>query len=85
MLTTARQNLEDMKNHLEKSMKLMDFFISGARDALLAMQRGDDPDAAFPLLTRAGIMAMPMMLAADGKLSPYLPADFTEKEEGDHS
>jgi len=82
MLTTARQNLEDMKTHLDKSLQLINFFISGAKEAMQALQRGEDPNAAFPLLTRAGIMAIPMMMTADGKLSPYLPEDFSDKGKG---
>lgn len=85
MLTTARQNLEEMKSHLESSLKLVDFFISGAKEAVQALQRGDDPDAAFPLLTRAGISAIPMMVSPDGKLSPYLPAHFMDERKGKSS
>lgn len=83
MLMTARLNLQEMRAHLSKSLELVDFFISGAREALEAVQRGEDPDEAFPLLTRAGISAIPLMMSPEGKLSPYLPNMFQDQEKGD--
>ncbi|MBE6420227.1 MAG: MerR family transcriptional regulator [Akkermansiaceae bacterium] len=74
MLTTARENLEFLKNNINKSIKLVDFFIDGTKSAMEAMKNGDNPDEAFPLLTREGIATIPTMVTEEGKLEPYMPA-----------
>lgn len=74
MLTTARENLEFLKNNIDKSIKLVDFFIDGAKSAMEAMKNGGNPDEAFPLLTREGIATIPTMVTEEGKLEPYMPA-----------
>ena len=74
MLITARQNLHDLRENLARSMKLVDFFIDGAKSAMEAVARGENPDEAFPLLTLEGISTIPTMMTEDGKLEPYMPA-----------
>lgn len=74
MLTTAHQNLHDLRENLSRSMKLVDFFIDGAKSAMEAVARGENPDEAFPLLTLEGISSIPTMMTEDGKLEPYMPA-----------
>ncbi len=74
MLSTARANLEYLKNNIDKSIQLVDFFIEGAKAAMDAMGEGKNPDEAFPLLTREGIATIPTILTEEGKLEPYMPA-----------
>ena len=73
ILTQARNNLLEMQESVARSLKLVEFFIEGTRSAVDAMKSGEDPDAAFPLITRAGIANLPTMMA-DGKLAPDLPS-----------
>ncbi len=73
ILTQARNNLIEMQESVARSLKLVEFFIEGTRSAVDAMKSGEDPDAAFPLITRAGIANLPTMMA-DGKLAPDLPS-----------
>lgn len=73
MLSSARQNLLDMQARIGKSLKLVDFFIDGAKSAMEALANGKNPDEAFPLLTREGIATVPVMMSDDGKLEPYMP------------
>ncbi len=80
MLTAARENLEALRENIGKSIKLVDFFISGANSAMEAVARGEDPDEAFPLLTREGIASIPTMMTEDGRLEPYMPAIIDDTE-----
>ena len=79
MLTQAHNNLLDMQEGIARSLKLVDFFIDGTKDAIAAMKCGDNPDEAFPLITRAGITALPTMLE-DGKLAPDIASLFASFE-----
>ena len=72
IMTQARNNLIDMQESVERSLKLVDFFIEGTQAAVQAMKSGKNPDDAFPLITRAGIANLPTMMD-DGKLSPDMP------------
>lgn len=74
MLSTAKSNLEYLQNNINDSIKLVNFFIDGAKAAMEAVKRGENPDEAFPLLTREGIAALPTVVAEDGKLEPHMPA-----------
>lgn len=69
MLTQARRNLLEMQEGLARSLNLVEFFIDGTRDAVKAMKSGKNPDEVFPLITRAGITALPTMME-DGKMTP---------------
>lgn len=70
MLNQARKNLLEMQAGIARSLKLVDFFISGTQDAVQALKSGENPDEAFPFLTRAGIAELPTMMMEDGKLAP---------------
>ncbi len=72
IMTQARNNLLDMQERVARSLKLVDFFIEGTKSAVEAMKSGEDPDAAFPLITRAGIASLPTMMD-DGKMAPDMP------------
>ena len=72
IMTQARNNLIDMQESVERSLKLVDFFIEGTQAAVQAMKSGKNPDEAFPLITRAGIANLPTMMD-DGKLAPDMP------------
>ena len=74
MLSTARENLEYLKTNIGKSIQLVDFFIDGAKSAMEAMANGENPDEAFPLLTREGIATLPTIVTEEGKMEPYMPA-----------
>lgn len=74
MLMTARRNIVSMREKLGKNLELLDFFIKGGKEALRALRRGENPDEAFPLLTREGIISfLPCMAMADGKLEAFVP------------
>ena len=72
IMTQARNNLIDMQESVERSLKLVGFFIEGTQAAVQAMKSGKNPDEAFPLITRAGIANLPTMMD-DGKLAPDMP------------
>lgn len=74
MLTTARENLEEMRQHIDQCLELVNFFVSGGQDALAALEKGGDADAAFPFLTLEGILKLPSKIVGDGKIEPLLPA-----------
>ncbi len=80
MLNQARTNLLDMQEGIARSLKLVEFFIGGTKEALDALKSGKDPDEAFPLLTRAGIGELPTMIMEDGKLAPDLSSLFSSLE-----
>ncbi|MBR3944926.1 MAG: MerR family transcriptional regulator [Akkermansia sp.] len=80
MLASARENLIGLQANIAKSIKLVDFFIDGANAALTAMANGEDPDKAFPLLTREGIATIPTMMTDEGKLEPDMPAIWDDSE-----
>lgn len=73
MIKEAKEQLQARMNDLERGMQLVDFFINGATKALQAAHKGEDPDAAFPFLTRIGITEFPFMRDSEGKLEPTLP------------
>ncbi len=75
MLTTARQNLEEMRRHINQCLDLVHFFESGGQDALAALETGGDADEAFPFLTLDGILSFPCKMTDNGKLEPFLPGD----------
>ena len=74
MLQEARHNLIELQDNLAKSLKLVDFFIEGTSAAMDAAEKGENPDDAFPLLTREGIATLPTIVTEEGKLEPYMPA-----------
>lgn len=80
MLLDARRNLDELKANISKSIKLVDFFIDGANAALSAMANGENPDEAFPLLTREGIATIPTMMTDEGKLEPDMPRILEDSE-----
>lgn len=75
MLTTARQNLEEMRRHIDQCLDLVNFFVSGGEDALAALEKGGDADAAFPFLTLDGILELPCNIAGDGTIEAILPSE----------
>ena len=76
MLNQARRNLLDMQESVARSLKLVNFFIQGTESAVKAQEQGQDPDEAFPLITRAGIAQLPTIMMEDGKLAPDMPTLF---------
>ena len=69
----ARNNLINMQESVNRSLKLVNFFIEGTKSAVEALKNGEDPDEAFPLITRAGIAQLPTIMD-DGKLAPDMPS-----------
>jgi DNA-binding transcriptional MerR regulator len=74
MLNQAHANLVDMQESVARSLKLVDFFIQGTKEAIKASEDGRNPDEAFPLITRAGIAQLPTIMMEDGKLAPDMPS-----------
>lgn len=72
MLTTARENLEEMRQHIDQCIDLVNFFVSGGKEAMEAVERGGDADEAFPFLTLDGILKFPCKMMDDGRLEPCL-------------
>lgn len=82
MLMTARRNIVDIREKLGKNLELLDFFIKGGKEALRALSRGENPDEAFPFLTRKGIISfLPSMAMADGKLEACVPSFLRDEGE----
>lgn len=73
MLTTARKNLEQMRDSISRSMQLVDFFVTGGKEALQALKEGGDAASAFPFLTIDGILDFPCRMMEDGNLEPCIP------------
>lgn len=78
MLTTARENLEEMRAHIDQCIELVNFFVEGGQDALAALEKGGDAEAAFPFLTLDGILDFPCQIAGDGKIEPLLPVELND-------
>ncbi len=77
MMLSAREQLLKLKDAVDRGLQLADFFIGGCRNAMDALKNGADPEAAFPYITRDGIIEFPFLLKEDGKLEPAAPpADF---------
>lgn len=74
MMLGARDRLEVLRDQINRSMTLVNFFIDGCRKALEAYRKGEDADAAFPFITLSGIAAMPCMMDQDGKWEPNMRA-----------
>ena len=75
MMQNAREQLVKMKEDIEHGLQLADFFIGGCRNALEAMEKGADPEEAFPYITRAGIIDFPFLQTDDGRLEPDTPPE----------
>ncbi|MDO5464580.1 MAG: MerR family transcriptional regulator [Akkermansia sp.] len=73
IMNEARNNLLNMQESVNRSLKLVNFFIEGTQAAVEALKNGEDPDEAFPLITRAGIAQLPTIMD-DGKLAPDMPS-----------
>ena len=69
IMNEARNNLINMQESVNRSLKLVNFFIEGTKSAVEALKNGEDPDEAFPLITRAGSAQLPTIMD-DGKLAP---------------
>lgn len=78
MLKTARANLEEMRNHINQCLELVNFFVSGGQEALAVQKSGGDAQAAFPFLTLDGILNFPYKMVGDGKLEFHLTDDAAE-------
>lgn len=75
MLTTARQNLEEMRRHIDQCLELVNFFVTGGQEALAAVENGGDAEEAFPFLTLDGILDLPCNIARNGAIEAILPAE----------
>ena len=60
---------------IHTGLQLADFFIGGCRNAMEALENGADPEAAFPYITRDGIIEFPFQLTEDGRLEPDAPPE----------
>ena len=63
-------------------LKLADFFINGCQQAIQAAEKGENPDAAFPMLTAEGFAHASFMKKLNGKLRMDVKADVPERPEG---
>ncbi len=81
MMLSARDQLSKTKEDIERGIQLADFFIGGCRSAMEALKNGADPEAAFPYITRNGIIEFPFQLTDEGRLEPDTPPeDFELKQ-----
>lgn len=78
MMVNARNELNKLKEAVERGLQLADFFIGGCRNALEAMKQGADPVEAFPYITRDGIIEFPFQFTDEGKLEPDTPPESFE-------
>ena len=75
MMLSAREQLSKLKEAVDRGLQLADFFIGGCRNAMEALENGADPEAAFPYITRDGIIEFPFQLTEEGKLEPDTPPE----------
>lgn len=75
MMISARDQLSKTKEDIERGIQLAEFFIGGCRSALEALEKGADPEQAFPYITRNGIIEFPFQFTADGRLEPDTPPE----------
>ncbi len=75
MMEAAREQLRKLKDAVDRGIQLADFFISGCRSAMDALENGADPEAAFPYITRDGIIEFPFQLTENGRLEPDTPPE----------
>ncbi len=75
MMENAREQLKKLKDAVDRGLQLADFFIGGCRNAMEALENGADPEAAFPYITRDGIIEFPFQLTEDGRLEPDTPPE----------
>ena len=75
MMENARDQLKKLKDAVDRGLQLADFFIGGCRSAMEALENGADPEAAFPYITRDGIIEFPFQLTEEGRLEPDSPPD----------
>lgn len=75
MMLNAREQLVKLKEAVDRGLQLADFFIGGCKNALEALQNGADPEAAFPYITRDGIIDFPFLQTEEGKLEPASPPE----------
>lgn len=81
MMLSAREQLYKLKVAVDRGLQLADFFIGGCRNAMEALKNGADPEAAFPYITRDGIVDFPFLFTEDGRLEPAAPpAEFNADE-----
>lgn len=82
MMVNARDQLVKLKEAVERGLQLANFFIGGCKNAMEALKKGADPEAAFPYITRDGIIDFPFLQTKDGKLEPASPPeDFEPKND----
>lgn len=75
MMLSARAQLCKLKDAVDRGLQLADFFIGGCRNAMEALKNGADPEAAFPYITRDGIIEFPFQLTEEGRLEPDTPPE----------
>ncbi len=75
MMLNAREQLVKLKEAVDRGLQLADFFIGGCKNAMEALRNGADPEAAFPYITRDGIIDFPFLQTEDGKLEPASPPE----------
>lgn len=73
MLRRARAHLEAQRDHLERSLRLINYFLEGGEAALSARERGEDPDAVFPFFTKQGIVHFPYVAQVGDRLEVFAP------------
>lgn len=73
MLRRARAHLVAQREHLERSLRLIDYFIEGGESALSACARGEDPDAVFPFLSKQGMVRFPYVAQVGDRLEVFVP------------
>ncbi len=75
MMLSARDELDKLKEAVNRGIQLADFFIAGCKNAMEALKNGADPEEAFPYITRDGIIEFPFQLTEAGKLEPDTPPE----------
>lgn len=82
MMINARDELNKLRDAVDRGLQLANFFIGGCQKALEALKNGADPEEAFPYITRDGITEFPFLQTEDGRLEPADPPKNFEFAEG---
>lgn len=73
MLEDAKANLLAELEEIKRGLEMAEFAIAGCRQALQAYEAGENPDEAFPFLTREGVAEFPFARDGEGRLEPDIP------------
>ena len=73
LFESARQNLIEQREILERSISFVDTAISYSKSAIEAAKQGNCPEEAYPFLTLKGMTNFPYIEKKNERLEPFLP------------